>query len=72
MKYLEEQHKQDTAKIKDLEEEFHQVEQRAIKNHLNFDEFKNDLVEVIPPTYLLGFTNAVDLATKSLLEEDAE
>lgn len=39
---------------------------------MNSIKFKNDLVEVIRPTYLLGFTNAIDLAAKSLSKEDAE
>lgn len=34
------------------------------------DKFKNDLVEVIHPTYLLGFTDTIDVAAKSLSEEN--
>lgn len=55
-----------------MEEELRKVGQKAIKEHLSSVEFSNNLVEVIRPTYLLIFTNAMNLAAKSLSEEDAK
>lgn len=57
------------AKVKHLEEQLQLAKEKAIKDHLNSDEFQR--VEVIRPTYLLGFTDGIEMAAKSLSEENA-
>lgn len=72
IKHLEARHQHLKAQLELLIEQLREAKDKVVKDHLNSSEFQNDLVEVLRPTYLLGFTAAADLAAQNLSEEAAE